>query len=270
MNYTVKYLSLFRIRFINSLQYRTAAFAGLFTNLVWGWMLVLAFAAFYRTAPEAFPMTFAQTVTYIWLQQMIFIMVAVFLNDYDIVESIRDGAIAYEMVRPVDIYNKWFFQLIAIRLSSMLLRGVPTIIVAVFLPYPFGPSLPPDVFHFIGFLISIILTLCVVISFTLLMYITAFYTMVFTGVQLVAIGLFFFLSGAIIPLPFFPESVQTVVQLLPFAAMHDIPLRIFSGHITGVGIIHSIGLQFFWVCFLLLTGRIVMANALKRVIVQGG
>ena len=264
------YLSLFRIRFINSLQYRTAALAGLFTNLAFGAMFILAFAAFYRTAPEAFPMTFSQTVTYIWLQQMVFVAFAIFLNDNDIVDIIRDGAIVYEMVRPVDLYNRWFFQLTAKRLSNLVLRGAPTILAAVFIPYPYGPSLPPDVFQFLGFLLAIILALAVVLAFTLLMYISAFYTLSFGGVQLVTIGLVFFMSGAIIPIPFFPEPFRTVAQLLPFASMQDMPLRVFTGHIAGAGVLQGIGLQIFWLGVLIFAGRAVMSNALKRVIVQGG
>ena len=270
MSGQMKYLSLFRIRFINSLQYRVAAFAGLFTNLAWGGMLTLAFSAFYRSAPEAFPMTFSQTVTYIWLQQMIFTMVSVFLNDSEIQDAIMDGGIVYEMARPVDLYNRWFLQLTAKRISSLFLRGIPTIIVAVFLPYPFGPSLPPSMFYFFSFLISVTLTLAVVISMTLFIYIMTFFTISFRGVQIVSIGIIFFMSGGIVPLPFFPDQFRMIAELLPFASMQNTPLRIFSGHITAADVPRAIGLQVFWIIVLIAGGRALMAHALKRVIVQGG
>ena len=64
-----KYLAMFRIRFINSLQYRAAALAGLATQFAWGFMEIFAFSAFYRANPAAFPMEFSQTVSYIWMQQ---------------------------------------------------------------------------------------------------------------------------------------------------------------------------------------------------------
>lgn len=53
-----KYLSFFRLRFSMGLQYRVAAFAGLVTQFAWGGMLILAYRAFYRADPNAFPMTF--------------------------------------------------------------------------------------------------------------------------------------------------------------------------------------------------------------------
>ncbi len=64
-----KYQALFRIRFTNSLQYRSAAFAGMVTQFVWGMLEIFAFRAFYQTDPAAFPMTFQQTVSYVWMQQ---------------------------------------------------------------------------------------------------------------------------------------------------------------------------------------------------------
>lgn len=53
-----KYQALFRIRFTNSLQYRSAAFAGMVTQFVWGMLEIFVFRAFYQTDPAAFPMTF--------------------------------------------------------------------------------------------------------------------------------------------------------------------------------------------------------------------
>ena len=64
-----KYLAIFRIRFINALQYRAAALAGMATQFAFGFMFILAFEAFYKVNPDAFPMEFSQTVSYIWIQQ---------------------------------------------------------------------------------------------------------------------------------------------------------------------------------------------------------
>ena len=41
-------------------QYRTAAYAGILTQFMWGAMEILLFSAFYRSDPEAFPMGFSQ------------------------------------------------------------------------------------------------------------------------------------------------------------------------------------------------------------------
>ena len=35
------------------------------------------------------------------------------------------------------------------------------------------------------------------------------------------------------PLPFMPEVVQRVLKVLPFAAMQNVPFRIYSGDLSG-------------------------------------
>jgi len=57
---------------------------------------------------------------------------------------------------------------------------------------------------------------------------------------------------------------------MPFAAMQNMPLRIYSGNISGTDALTGIALQIFWLAVLLLIGRLMMNRALKRVIVQGG
>ena len=264
------YSSLFRIRFINTLQYRIAAVAGLATQFAWGAMLILGFAAFYRTNPYAFPMTFAQTTTYIWLQQASIHMLLISLNDREIISSVTEGAIAYEMVRPVNLYNRWLCQITATRLSRTVLRFIPVIVVASLLPYPYGLSAPASFGHFLLFLCSIILAVGLMTVITNFMYICLFYTLNMSGLMGIVYGVFLPLAGGVIPIPFFPEPFRTIALFLPFAAMQDIPLRIYSGHISGTELVQSIGVQAFWLAFLLITGHLLMNRTLKKVVVQGG
>ena len=62
------YLSLLRVRFLNGLQYRAAAFGGLVTQFFWGLMLIFIFSAFYGDAAYSNGFSFNDLVTYIWLQ----------------------------------------------------------------------------------------------------------------------------------------------------------------------------------------------------------
>jgi ABC-2 type transport system permease protein len=265
-----KYSSLFRIRFTNALQYRLAAIAGLMTQFAWGFMFILMFSAFYRTNPEAFPMEFSQVVSYIWIQQAFLALFMVWMWDNEIYGAIESGFIAYELVRPIDLYNRWFCQACANRIARALLRCAPILIVAFVLPEPFRMTLPTDMIQFMLFLISMVLALGVVVAFTMLIVVSAFHTISSVGTRFMLFIISDFLAGAIIPLPFFPDSVRPVVELLPFAAMQNMPLRIFNGDISGNAAINGIILQLFWLIILILIGRFLMSQALKKVIVQGG
>ena len=265
-----KYLAVFRIKFSNALQYRAAALAGLATQFAWGFMEILAFAAFYRVDPAAFPMEFSQTVSYIWIQQAFLALFMSWFWENDIAASITEGSIAYEMVRPMDLYSRWFCQAAANRLARALLRCAPILIVAFIVPEPFRMSFPPSILQFGFFVASMALSLGVVVSFSMLTYVSLFYTLSPMGMRIVLAVSSDFLAGAIVPLPFFPEPFRVVAELLPFAAMQNMPLRIYAGNIAGMDALRGIALQLFWLAALLLIGRFAMGRAIKKVVVQGG
>ena len=265
-----EYIAIFRIRFINSLQYRAAALAGMVTQFAWGFMEILAFEAFYRVNPAAFPMTFPETVSYIWMQQAFLALFMMWFFESEIFDAISGGAIAYELVRPISIYGRWFFQSVANRLSRALLRCVPILAIAFLVPEPYRMTLPPDFGRVSLFLLSTALSLGVVVSFSMLVYIATFYMLSPRGISMVLAVLSDFLAGATIPLPFFPDRLRAIAELLPFAAMQNMPLRIYSGNIAGADAARGLALQAFWLVTLYAAGRLCMKHALNRVVTQGG
>ena len=263
-----QYRSLFRIRFINGLQYRAAALAGLATPFAWGFMEILAFAAFYRANPTAFPMEFSHLVSYIWIQQAFLALFMPWGVGGNAVETIVSGNISYDLARPMDIYNRWLFETIADRVSRATLRCAPILIVAFILPEPFRMTLPSDLFQLSMFIISAPLAMFAVTAYCLIDYMSAFYTM--SRYNVIFVILADFLAGGYVPIPFFPEPFRKVAELLPFAAMQNMPLRIYSGDIAGMDAVRGIGLQLFWVAAMLIFGKLLMRRSLKRVVTQGG
>ena len=263
------YLSIFRIRFIHSVQYRIVVFSLVFTGFLWGWMLVLAYCAFYRSDPDAFPMTLSQTVSYMWLQQLFLNMFSIVFTDHEIESSVESGTITYELIRPVDLYGRWFSRACATRVAYTVFR-LPLLIILFFIPQPYGLSLPPDIFQSILFVPSVILALGVTVSLTMTMYVTLFYTVSFGGVYVMVIAAASFLTGALIPFPFLPSPVRSVLEALPFAAMQNMPFRIYNGNIAGFDTLRGVVFQMCWLVLLIAAGKFLMRRALNKVIVQGG
>jgi ABC-2 type transport system permease protein len=264
------YLSVFKIRFINNLQYRAVMLGEVIARFAWGIMEILAFSAFYRVHPAAFPMTFSQTVSYLWMQEILLVLFSVVFQDGDIYSSLESGSIAYELVRPMSLYGRWFCQSAANRISFTLINCAPALLIAFLMPEPYRMSLPPDTGMFLLFLLSTVLALGVVVAFAMLMYISLFYTLSQRGIKIIVTAMTGFLSGGVIPLPFFPAPVLSVVKWLPFAAMQNMPLRIYSGSIMGAEAYWGIAFQAVWLAVLLIIGRTTMRRALEKVIVQGG
>lgn len=265
-----KYLAFFRIRFVNGLQYRAAAYAGIATQFAWGGMTILMFWAFYKENAQTFPMSFEQLSTYLWLQQAFLALFMAWFFENDIFNNISNGNIAYELCRPINIYTMWFVRNMASRSSKAVLRSFPILVVVAFLPVPFGMTLPVSAQAGLLFIVSILLGFLVLVAFTMLIYISSFYTISPMGIRILSVSVVEFLSGAIIPLPFLPNKIRTIFELLPFASMQNTPFMIYVGNIEGHEAINSILLQVFWLITLLIVGMLLMHKALKKVVVQGG
>lgn len=265
-----KYMSFFRLRFSMGLQYRAAALAGVVTQFAWGFLEVLVFKAFYEGDTNAFPMSLSATVSYIWMQQAFLAFFTTWMMENEIFDMIINGNIAYELCRPIKIYNMWFSRSIANRLSSGVLRCFPIVIVAAFLPDPFGLKPPGSTLHFLIFIITLFLGLAVTVAFCMLIYSLTFFTISPQGLRILFTSAVEFFAGAVIPLPFFPEKVQKVMEVLPFASMQNVALRIYSGSMSHLEMIQAMILQIVWLFLLVSLGKILCGIAEKRVKIQGG
>lgn len=264
------YISFFKLRFNLGLQYRGAAIAGMFTQIVWGLLQIIMYHVFYSQYESSFPMSMSQLASYIWLQQAFLSLFNMWMFEAEIFDSITSGDVCYDLCKPQDIYSMWFARSIAKRLSAVVLRMFPVLLISIFIPRPYGLELPSNATAFILFLISLFFGLLVVVAFTVLIYIICFYTISAVGVRMLAASICELLTGALIPLPFFPEPIRKVAELLPFASMQNVPLRIYSGNIQGLEVLQSLLLQGTWALILVLLGRILMKNAVKKLTVMGG
>lgn len=265
-----KYLSFFRIRFLAGLQYRAAAWAGIATQFAWGGMSILMYRAFYQSGQNAFPMEFSQLSSYIWMQQAFLAMFMVWFYDNEIFDHITSGSIAYELCRPCDLYSMWFVKNMAIRLSRVVLRCAPILLVAALLPAPYGVTLPASLEAALLFPISMLLGFLVMVAFSMLVYISAFYTISPNGVRILVTSVLEFLAGGVLPIPFFPDWLRPVMYALPFASMQNTPYLIYVGHFAAGDALGGMVMQLFWVIALVLMGKGWMNQALKKVVVQGG
>lgn len=265
-----KYWSFFRIRVTTGLQYRAAAWAGLCTQFAWGLMEIMIFWAFYQSDASQFPMAMGQVTDYLWLQQAFLTLIFIWGSGNDILETITSGNIAYELVRPIDLYHQWFVKNVAERTGKVLLRFWPVLLVAFFLPEPFNLAPPASVTALIGFVFTLIMSCILVVAYLMLVFIATIYTLNPMGVRLIAISMAEFLTGALVPLPFLPDWLQRILEFSPFGSMQNLPLRIYCGHIADDEMLSAVALQLFWTAALVGGGYLWMRKALRRVAVQGG
>lgn len=264
------YISVFKLRFILLLQYRAAAFAGLCTQFAFGAMHIMVMMAYYKAVGSAMPMTLQQTISYIWLTQAFLGIVALWTRDGEIMELIRSGNIAYELTRPLDIYNYWYCRGIAMRTAPTLLRCIPLFSVVFLLPRGFGLMLPFSLPYGLLFVLSLLLAILLVSAISNLTYMLTMLSVSGDGIILIMAVLGELLSGMLIPLPLMPDWIQGVINILPFRGILDTPFRIYLGNIPPSAILPSLLHQAIWIVLLIVLGKLIFTPMRRRVTIQGG
>lgn len=260
------YLLMLKTQALMVLQYRAQAFAGIFTQFAFGWMRVFMIVAFYQGANGVMPLDLSQAVTYIWITQMLLTMIA-YGPDPMVVAMVQDGSIAYEMVRPVRLSIAWWMRSLAFRGMMPLMRGLPILVISLMLPEPYRIHLLP--FSLMTVLVILLAWLLAGVINNLFNILTVYLMSADGLIRLLPILIFFF-GGLILPMPLFPDSLQSFLQLTPFVGIMDTPARVMMGDLIGQPLVMALGVQLFWILTLLWLNDWLLEARLRRAVVQGG
>ena len=265
------YLSYFKIKFLNEIQYRTAAIAGASTQFVWAGMYIMLYTAFLKDG-SASDFSIRQMTTYIWLQQAFFAFFNIWNVDKEIEEQCRLGDIATELVKPISLYSIWHAKSLARKTAMVTLRALPILIFAI-MPFlgQYQLMAPKSALALVVSIITMILSVLVMLSFIMIMYGVILKTVTSDGIKTMFGLVMDFASGGLIPIPFMPEFLINILKLTPFYYMQNVTFNIYNGYISSAGeIIKILILQVCWIILLTYIGKRMINKQIAKVVVQGG
>ncbi|MCH0563782.1 MULTISPECIES: ABC-2 family transporter protein [unclassified Streptomyces] len=246
--------------------YRVATAAGVFTNTVFGLILVYTYLALWDEKPHLGGYDQAQAVTYVWLGQALYSTLALQGGgvEKELMARIRTGEIAVDLYRPADLQLWWLAGDMGRAVFQILGRGV---VPFVFGALVFDMALPDDPFAWAAFAVALPPAMVVSFGIRYLAALSVFWLMDGTGVNQAVMVLGIFCSGMVLPLNAFPGVLGDVVRALPWAVQLQVPADVLMGRTAPVA---AYGFQVAWAVALLVAGRLVQAAATRRVVVQGG
>lgn len=260
------YRAVLRARALQLLQYRAAAWAGVATQLAFGLIHVEIFTAFYESAATPPPLPLAHVVGYVWLGQAFFAMLPWRL-DNELVKEFVSGDVAYQLLRPVDLYAFWFWRHVAHLAAPALLRCGPVLVLAALflgLPAPASPA------ALAAFLVALSGALALGAAMLTTLTVSFFWTVSGQGMAQLHAAAFFLFSGMTVPLPLMPDWMQPALALQPYRAFSDAPYRLYLGHLAPGELAGVLAHQLAWTAAFVLVGRALMASARRQLVVQGG
>ncbi|MEU3779893.1 ABC-2 family transporter protein [Streptomyces sp900129855] len=246
--------------------YRMATAAGVFTNTVFGLILVYTYLALWDERPHLGGYDQAQAVTYVWLGQALYATLAIQGGGFetDLMERIRTGEVAIDLYRPADLQVWWLAGDLGRALFQLIGRGVIPFAVGTLL---FPTALPDDPLIWLALLVAVVLAMVVSFAIRYLVALSGFWLLDGTGALQMLMVTGMFCGGMALPLNAFPGVLGDVVRALPWAALLQMPADLLMGEADPLSVF---AFQAAWAVVLLALGRLVQGAATRRVVVQGG
>jgi ABC-2 type transport system permease protein len=205
-------------------------------------------------------------IDYVWLTQALIMPIYVW-SWQEIAVTIRSGDVVSDLTKPVDYYTFWLSRDAGRAVYHTLFRWLPTLLLGVLL---FGVRVPANAGRWGGFFVSMALAVWLSFGLRFLYNIAAFWLLDHRGVGALVSIAAIFLSGFLVPLNYFPAWAQGIVTWLPFAGMLQMPIEVLLGKHQGLDLAATLALQAAWGLVLLTTDRLLLALAVRKVIIQGG
>ena len=247
--------------------YRQAAAAGVFVNTVFG---VIKLSILLGVADSAGGTVAgydaASLSTYTWVSQGLIAFVLIF-SWTELADRVRTGDIAVDLARPVDLQLAW--------LAADLGRAGWALLSRALVPLAFGALVygmyvPQDPTALLLFPASAVTAVVVSFSCRFIVNLTAFWLVEVRGIVMLYVLVSGLLGGHLVPVQLFPDWLRTLAYATPFPAMIMTPIDLVTGQAQGLRALGLVAAQVAWAAGLLLAGRVVLARATRKLVVQGG
>ncbi|MCM6777725.1 ABC-2 family transporter protein [Nocardia sp. CDC159] len=241
--------------------------AGMFTNVVFGLVRASVMLAAVRTTAGFGGYDADSIGAYVWFSQGLLGALALMGPPPDIVERIRNGDVAIDFLRPLDIQFSYLATDLGRAACTLLVRGVPSV-AAGMLTMQIG--LPHETCPYVLGAVSVVLAVTISALLLFSVGLVGFWLVETRGLRLLYQIVATFLAGLFVPVHLFPDWLYTIAMLTPFPALLQGPIDVLSGRATGVAVAQILCIQIFWVAVALLLGRLLLRAGRRKLEVQGG
>ena len=188
--------------------------------------------------------------------------------------DIRKGTIGNYLIKPISYRGKFVASNLGAFLMMTVVFGTPLygtclgVLIGIgFLPVP---SVLDFIAHIGLFLISSVTACLLNDTIAYIFGILCFYTTAAWGLNSLKTTVITFLSGALLPLAFFPPVFKDIVSYMPFAGMSQNPVLILMMKYDYMESLKVIVIALVWLIILELFVKLLFMHAIKKVTVQGG
>ena len=259
-----RYSALIIVHFMELTIHPFSVFFTLIGNLLYIVLVFFLWKGIYGASDSMHGMTFNEVFIYLTLASSILV------HNYTgwmMSIHIREGSVVTFLIKPMSYVVQLLCTALGGMLFNVLLITLPSLVVVLLV---FHGSIALG-FNLIFFPISLVCAFVLSFIFDYMVGLTSFYTESIWGISNAKDVIVTLLSGALIPLQFFPENIQHILQLLPFQAIYYIPLHIITGRgLQLADYAQLMGIQLFWIAVFIVVSDLFYRRAIRILTVNGG
>ncbi len=263
-----KYLTLTRAGIIESLQFRLATLVMVAGNLLYLIVVYFLWKAIYASAgtDTVNGMTFTDTMIYLVLATALFNFMEMY-TVWEMGRGIQSGKIVLDLLKPMEYRSYLFWSFSGTFVTNFLFTFLPTFIIVGIVA---GGEIPLGI-NLLYFVISVVMAVIINYSIDFIVGTICLFTESIWGINIMKQVIVLLLSGATIPIAFFPETLKTIVYYLPFQSIYNAPLSILlNDSPTTESLIQTLGVQLLWCIITTVLSKIFWKVSLRQITVNGG
>ncbi|BCY12166.1 ABC-2 family transporter protein [Actinoplanes sp. L3-i22] len=259
------YLAYVRTAIAIRLQYRSTIFASMTVTLLWILLVTRVWSAAYQGRDTVAGLTLESTIVYLTLANLQAVVINTPIT-WIMASRVRSGEVLFDVSRPMGYPG----QMLAMQAGQSMLQIAVMLVVTPVAALLGGLSGPAGLAAGLLYPVALLLGWVLNALLTLLIGLTAFWTVDNLGISVLYRFVAAFLAGASVPLVFFPGPLRAVAEALPFRFIVAEPAAIYIGQIHGTRVLTGFALALVWIG--LLSGLLALAwqRAHRKIVVHGG
>ena len=265
-----KYLALTRAGIMEELHFRLGTFVTVLGNLIYLTLVYYLWKSIYASSGTDVVngMSFTDTIIYLVLATALFNFLEMYIV-WDMSRKIQSGSIILDLLKPIKYHRFNFFNYFGNNVMMFFSTFLPTFII-VFIITRGAIHVGSNMLFFV---VSVVLALLVNYYIEMFTATICLYTESTWGINIVKESIVLLLSGATIPLVFFPDAIRRVVECMPFRCIYDTPLNILlqkPGYTADSGLWNMLGMQLLWCVILSVVSKLFWDFSVRKITVNGG
>ena len=263
-----KYLTLTRAGIIESLQFRLGTLVIVLGNMLYLIVVYFLWRAIYDSSGTDVVngMTFSDTLIYLVLATALFNFMEMYFV-WEMGRNIQSGKIVLDLLKPMKYRSFLFWSYSGSFVTSFLFTFLPTFIVVTAVT---NGAIPLKT-NLLYFILSVVMAVIINYSIDFIVGTICLYTESIWGINIMKQVIVTLLSGATIPIAFFPEPLKSIVLYLPFQSIYNAPLTLLlDGSPETEDLLMILGTQLFWCIVMTAASKLFWKVSIRQITVNGG